>query len=280
MSLLVLLDGAITPSLAALITPEVAASILEKSNTKNRRMRGWWAAAIAAAIRRGEWIVTHQGIAFDSDGNLIDGQHRLKAVVMAGIAVKMFVFTGLCPKSFMAIDVGVKRSTSDTTGLDKQTAEVCSRLAGLAMKGVGQTSATSQQALEVADCGVEEIHHRLSEFCGSKKKVFTSTSVRAAAVLLVMDGYPENEVFSTYRNIALQKYEELPPIALSFIRQVNDGKIKSTGSKTDLLARALKVLCPKNANISRLNVSNDDAAAAASYARDVILRSIAFAKEF
>lgn len=100
----------IDPSIATLITPEAAQSILETCNASNRRMRGWWAAALAAAIKRGEWLLTHQGIAFDQHGNLIDGQHRLKAIVLAGIAVKMFVFVGLESRSFMAIDVGVKRS--------------------------------------------------------------------------------------------------------------------------------------------------------------------------
>ena len=274
MSIRAVLDGAITPSSATLITPAVAQEILDSSNASNRRMRGWWATALAAAIKRNEWILTHQGIAFDKDGNLIDGQHRLKAVVLSGVAVKMFVFAGLDPKAFMAIDVGVKRSTSDTTGLEKGTAEVCSRLAGIVMR-VGQTSATSQQALEVAKCGVEEVHQRLTEFCGSRKKVFGSASVRAAAVLLVMDGHPEEKVFATYRNIALQKYEDLPPIALAFIRQANDGKLDTSGSKTDLLARALKVLNPNNANISRLYISEAEVLSATAYAREVVRRAIA-----
>jgi len=33
----------------------------------------------AEAMRRGEWMVTHQGIAFDTQGVLVDGQHRLAA---------------------------------------------------------------------------------------------------------------------------------------------------------------------------------------------------------
>jgi hypothetical protein len=265
----------IDPSIATLITPEAAQSILETCNASNRRMRGWWAAALAAAIKRGEWLLTHQGIAFDQHGNLIDGQHRLKAIVLAGIAVKMFVFVGLESRSFMAIDVGVKRSTSDTTGLEKRAAEVCSRLAGLAVRGVGGTAATPQQALQVARCGVEEVHRRLIEFCGSAKKIFTSASVRTAAVLLVMDGYCEERVFTTYRNIALQKYEELPPVALAFIRQANDGKIDTSASKNELLARALKALNPNNASISRLQVSDAEISAAAAYAREIVGRAMA-----
>ena len=90
-----------------------------------------------------------------------------------------------------------------------------------------------------------------------------------------MDGYCEEKVFTTYRNIALQKYEELPPVALAFIRQANDGKIDTSASKNELLARALKALNPNNASISRLQVSDAEVSAAAAYAREIVGRAMA-----
>lgn len=52
----------------------------------------------AADMRSGAWAVTHQGIAFDEDGNLIDGQQRIFAITLAGVPVKMMVTTGIPPK--------------------------------------------------------------------------------------------------------------------------------------------------------------------------------------
>lgn len=49
----------------------------------------------ASDMARGRWGLSHQGIAFDEQGRLIDGQHRLWAVIKAGIPVKMMVTTGL-----------------------------------------------------------------------------------------------------------------------------------------------------------------------------------------
>lgn len=46
-------------------------------------------------MKNGWWGLTHQGIAFDPHGILVDGQHRLWAVKEAGVPVKMLVTEGL-----------------------------------------------------------------------------------------------------------------------------------------------------------------------------------------
>jgi hypothetical protein len=38
-------------------------------------------------------MVTHQGIAFDTQGVLVDGQHRLAAIIEADRPVELTVFT-------------------------------------------------------------------------------------------------------------------------------------------------------------------------------------------
>jgi hypothetical protein len=62
--------------------------------------------SLAEAMRRGDWIVTHQGIAFDIHGVLVDGQHRLAAVVEAEVPVEMTVFTDVEPDTFDVLDTG------------------------------------------------------------------------------------------------------------------------------------------------------------------------------
>ena len=92
-----------------LITPEVAHLYLQ-SNTANRPLSESNIRLLAAAIRRGEWQLTHQGIAFDQDGVLLDGQHRLLAVVESGVAVEMMVTRGLSSESFAAMDINRRRT--------------------------------------------------------------------------------------------------------------------------------------------------------------------------
>jgi hypothetical protein len=106
-----------------IITPAIAKQWLEQSNTDNRRLRQTWVEQLARDMRRGVFVTTHQGIAFADDGTLLDGQHRLAAVVLSGKAIEMIVTTGL-PKvcslpgldlpMWDVIDKGGKRSDSDS----------------------------------------------------------------------------------------------------------------------------------------------------------------------
>ena len=103
------------------ITPDLAQKFLA-SNNENRPIKKWWVTALSGAMRRGEWKLSHQGIAIGQDGRLLDGQHRLLAVVSCGIPVLMSVTTGVDCDSFISMDVGVKRTVSDSTGLDSGVA--------------------------------------------------------------------------------------------------------------------------------------------------------------
>lgn len=102
-----------------LITPSVASEWL-KQNTKNRPLRQGAVADLARAIERGEWQVTHQGIGFDEEGVLVDGQHRLAAIVKANIPVRMMVTWGVPPDAFTVMDTGRKRNMGDVLALNNE----------------------------------------------------------------------------------------------------------------------------------------------------------------
>lgn len=76
------------------ITPELAAMWLRK-NVNNRNLSKERVKQYALAMATGHWTLTHQGIAFDTNDILIDGQHRLEAIVKAGIPIKMNVTFGV-----------------------------------------------------------------------------------------------------------------------------------------------------------------------------------------
>jgi hypothetical protein len=93
------------------ITPAAADAMLDASvGSVQRRMMVTHVARLAAAMKRGEWRVTHQGIAIGSDGRIIDGQHRLAAIVRAGIPVEIMVMRDADPELFHVIDTGRGRS--------------------------------------------------------------------------------------------------------------------------------------------------------------------------
>jgi len=98
------------------VTPALAAKWLE-SNIGNRPVRHAWVQVLAQMMRAGEWTVTHQGIAFDRTGRLVDGQHRLLAVIEADRSVSMLVTRGLAPEVYRHLDGGRSRSISDRISL-------------------------------------------------------------------------------------------------------------------------------------------------------------------
>ena len=77
------------------ITPQMAAGMLEKHlNPENQRRQSQSVVeSYARAMRAGQWLLTHQGIAIDTNGELVDGQHRLSAIVASGATVEMLVTT-------------------------------------------------------------------------------------------------------------------------------------------------------------------------------------------
>lgn len=64
-------------------------------------------------IQSGRFKVTHQGIAFDKAGRLIDGQHRLTACVEADAAIEIQVTFNLDGSLFDSFDRGKNRTIAD-----------------------------------------------------------------------------------------------------------------------------------------------------------------------
>lgn len=100
------------------VTPQWALNILNTRNPRNRPMSAPFVERLALDIKNNAWALTHQGIAFDANGDLLDGQHRLAAVAKAGVPVDMLITTGvpttaklngLSVNTFELIDGGRKR---------------------------------------------------------------------------------------------------------------------------------------------------------------------------
>lgn len=94
------------------ITPAKAAGYLER-NQNNRPMSRSALATVVRALNNGHWRLTHQGIAFDADGILLDGQTRLTAIVQTGVTVPMMVTRGLDRDAFTVLDRGKGRTGGD-----------------------------------------------------------------------------------------------------------------------------------------------------------------------
>jgi len=99
------------------ITPQVAIKMLSK-NEGNRKIAPSTVLKYTKEMLAGEWRETHQGIAIDETGNLIDGQNRLMAVIKSGITIKTTITTyyGDLPTIMLPLDRGKTRSLADICG--------------------------------------------------------------------------------------------------------------------------------------------------------------------
>ena len=95
------------------ITPQIADMYLKNNIGTNRRISMNHVKKLAFMMERGEWQQNGQTIVFLNDGTLIDGQHRLHAIIMAQVPVKMLVVYGADKNSFVTIDSGKTRTTGD-----------------------------------------------------------------------------------------------------------------------------------------------------------------------
>jgi hypothetical protein len=92
-----------------LVTPDMAKEWLE-ANVKNRRqMPDLWK-SYARDMTEGFWRTTHEGAAFDIEGNLIDAQHRLLAIVESGVSQWLLVTRNLSPEAIESINRGKVRT--------------------------------------------------------------------------------------------------------------------------------------------------------------------------
>jgi hypothetical protein len=100
------------------ITPELAKEILETSNRDNRPLKKDHIKMLTNTLKKSEWMLNGESIAFSRSGRLLDGQHRLTACVNSGRPFKTIVIKGIEEDdAFGTIDIGKPRSVTDLMNL-------------------------------------------------------------------------------------------------------------------------------------------------------------------
>ncbi len=95
------------------VTPSQASAWLSTNANNNRKISTTIVNQYARDMIAGRWEITGEAIKFDTTGRLIDGQHRLTAVVMSKKTVQMAVITGLESKIMHVLDTGKARGGGD-----------------------------------------------------------------------------------------------------------------------------------------------------------------------
>ena len=94
------------------ITPDMAAELLQR-NKNNRSVRKNNVDTLAMAMAKGEWELSNDAIVISEGGFLLNGQHRLLAVIKSGVACPFILFTGAKDTVFDIMDTPTIRRVSD-----------------------------------------------------------------------------------------------------------------------------------------------------------------------
>lgn len=112
-----------------LITP-MDAELLLSSNDLNRKPKKDAIDRYAAMMTAGQWLLSGEPIIVGEDGVLVDGQHRLMAVVKSGLPQEFLLVRNVTTAARVVVDSGVARSVGDV----------------MSMRGVANANAVSSAA--------------------------------------------------------------------------------------------------------------------------------------
>jgi len=167
------------------VTPELA-SVWMVKNTFNRNLSRQTVRKYASDMERGEWKLNHQGIAFDEDGVLVDGQHRLAAVRESGMSVRMMVTWGA---DRTGIDELRVRSTQDvikfggmSTWIAPKDIQTAKQMIVLFSEGNKKLVVSTTEIVEFAEKNKDAIRFSGENFLSNKRAISTAL-VRASVAV-------------------------------------------------------------------------------------------------
>jgi hypothetical protein len=205
----------------------------------------------------GHWRQTHQGIAFDEKGKLIDGQHRLAAIMMANKTISMPVTFDVPNNNdqFTIIDRGLPRTLSDITGISVSLVSTYNALWNIAMIKDAKRNPDDIKALNLSQMG--RITQKLINYAPTNTKIFGSASFRCAVIVSVGMGESEEQLFELYRNLTLNDVDKLPPVGAAAIKLIlRDNWLGSRRPITSVFALGMYCCAGANRLKKRITISS------------------------
>lgn len=208
------------------VTPDIARHLIETSNRENRKVKPNVVKRYARLMAEGDWRFSPETISISKTGRLLNGQHRMLAVIESGVTCRFLFATGFDDEIFGVLDRGAVRTRADALKIDRKLSDTASLVCRLASSDPG--SINDADVYRAAK-SIEQVHGDLLEFCNTSARCFSSVPFRLAAVCRVKAGADQDYVFDLYRNLVLSRTEVLPPIGHAVVRAVLTGRMFAAG---------------------------------------------------
>lgn len=255
------------------ITPEIAKAFLA-GNTDNRKLAIRTVEVLARDMTNGGWRLTHQCIAISESGLLIDGQHRLSAVVSSGKTVPMYVayYGGEEKAMGLPIDLHKKRSHTDILKCNPRFSEIANTLAWL----FTQRMATTSEAAKIIAAGEPHIS-RLHELVSDRPKARGAAGARSAIVYKMMSD-PENadRYLNLYRAFCLLNFDDMNSSIMALVKSLDgdEGRFNGAQGRTDLFVRVAYAFDLSQPDRKLIRLTEDVKAAVLDRARKFLATTI------
>jgi hypothetical protein len=230
------------------IPPDLAKSIMAHNNISNRNISLKNVAHLAAQIRNGSWYENPQPVVFSVCGRLLNGQHRLQAIVQADMPAKMAIVLDADPATYEVMDTGNKRSLADVSGIHRETA-ACIRL----LVEIGESKRTSVAEAKQYARQIQYAERDGGILCIQNSRV--SCPVRAAYVASWLTNHHNRDYCQNSLRFLLSNEGTAPPIHLTFFRSLDrERKAYNRGNKgrRDFFNAALNLFDPACSQFRRL----------------------------
>ena len=183
------------------IDPSDAKSLLER-NTGNRKLRESVVNYYAKEMRNNKWLDNGDPIRIARSGRLLNGQHRLSALVKAGVTLPFHFLSNLSEESFEQMDNGAHRSVSDNLNMSFRDVAVLKVI--YLMKShifIYENGHRRVGPSEIKSVMTDEITEILEEIPLTKRANVANAYTNAAAVLCILFGYPKERILRRQHNV-------------------------------------------------------------------------------
>ena len=207
------------------MTPQKAAYYLA-NNHGNRTLRKSTVRSYAADMKAGQWRCTHQAIAIDANGNLLDGQHRLAAVIEAQWEGPMMLATYETAEDTMKLQVdrGARRTAHDILQKRRDYVECVGRLVKHTIITHGATPIhVIDRILQKHKAKIERVHGIRT----SNKRISGAASSLAALLLTAYADRSDSQIeqsLEQYNLFFQQSYAGMWPHVQAFNAWIVNGK--------------------------------------------------------
>ena len=233
-----------------LVTPQQALQMLQH-NAGNRPLRKRFVDQYVDDILRGKWKLSHQGVAFSKEGRLLDGQHRLTAIVESGVSVQMVIARNVDEASFLVMDRGKTRALRDIIDDEPKVLDTCSFIARIH----GLRSVEPHHVQDVIRiCG--PFVHKLLDVVGNSKGGRTPSPIRAAVALRMMQGN-EEYISCQWKALVTLDFDSMSPSIKSFYRQIAEssaGRVIGYSQGWDRAMRAWVAFDPTKPDLTKISI--------------------------